>query len=69
MNKKEEKQIIRIQKSLDVLYSIVRDLEHHCLDENFVIFKEVKKVQRCKNKLFKSLDKIQKITDKILGTE
>ena len=69
MNKKEEKQILRIQKSLDNLYDIVEKLEYHCMDENFVVFKAEKKVKNCKNKLLKLLDKIQKITDKMLVTE
>ena len=69
MNKKEEKQILRIQQSLDSLYEIAENLGYYCMDKNFIVLNAEKKVQRCKNKIINYLDKIQKITDKMLGTE
>ncbi len=69
MNEKEAKLLAKTFKPLDRLYSIANNLDEYCLDENFVIFKAVRKTERCKKKLLKDLDKMQKIVDKLLGTE
>lgn len=69
MNQKEERILARAFKPLDRLFAIVMDLERNCSDENFVVVRAVSKTTRCKKKLLKDLDKIQKIVDKLLGTE
>ena len=60
MNKKEEKEINKICKDLDVLFDVAINLEKYCKTESPIRIKQTKKT------LLKYLNKIQKIADKLL---